>query len=289
LPRPQSDGADSVANKVAFIDLRHSKEDLAKIFCTFPGLCEMIPSPEKYVQNFFELSTWPASGVRPTQSALAVALRTDRELPTDYDQLYIIAGVDDETVVNASVASDEFVYTISAAGDGTVPLQCVVLPTAQKIYYVAESHGSLPNNADVERPVDAILATGETSILPTTYQARRAVPPRTLREGDLDVPPYQGNRGRALSTAEKRKLIEEAAAPAPAVVDVFARPTLPAAAVIAAPAPGEAAIMADTVVIGRRRQHRLDVTLAFGNITQVETDAYVVGIFDTVPPGGAAK
>ena len=46
--------------------------------------------------------------------------------------------------------------------------------------------------------------------------------------------------------------------------------------------------MANSVVIGRRRQHRLDVTLAFGNITQVEADAYVLGIFDTVPPGGAA-
>jgi CHAT domain-containing protein/pimeloyl-ACP methyl ester carboxylesterase len=280
-------GQYSIANKVAFIDLRHSKEDLAKIFCTFPGLCEMIPSPEKYAQNFFELSSWPANGVRPAQSALAAALKTDRELPTDYDQLYIIAGVDQETVVNASVANDEFVYTTSTVGDGTVPLQCVLLPTAQKIYYVAESHGSLPNNADVERAVDAILATGETSILQTAYQARRTAPLRTLRERDLDVPPYQGNRGRALSTAEKRKLIEEVAAPAPAAVDVFARPALPAAGV-AAPVPVEATVMADSVVIGRRRQHRLDVTLAFGSITEVEADAYVLGIFDTVAPGGAA-
>src|SRR5262249_58266528 len=46
--------------------------------------------------------------------------------------------------------------------------------------------------------------------------------------------------------------------------------------------------MSDSVVIGRRRQHRLDVTLAFGSITQVEADAYVLGIYDTVPPGGAA-
>jgi hypothetical protein len=82
----------------------------------------MIPSPEKYPQNFFELSSWPASGIRPAQSALAAVLKTDRELPSDYDQLYIVAGVDQETIVSASVANDEFVYTTSAAGDGTVPL-----------------------------------------------------------------------------------------------------------------------------------------------------------------------
>jgi pimeloyl-ACP methyl ester carboxylesterase len=280
-------GQYSLANKLAFLDLAHSKEDLANIFRTLPGLCEMIPSPEKFTRNFFELAAWPAGGVRPDKAALAAALKTQRELPTDYDQLYIIAGVDQETVVDAAVASNEFVYTTSAVGDGTVPLQCVLLPTAKQIYYIAESHGSLPNNATVERAVDAILATGQTSLLPTTYQARRAAPLRTVRERDLEAPPYQGNRGRALSTGEKRWILEEVAAPDVVPVTVLVPSGVPAAAIAPTPA-AEAPLMSDSVVIGRRRQHRLDVTLAFGSITQVEADAYVLGIFDTVPPGGAA-
>jgi CHAT domain-containing protein len=247
----------------------------------------MIPSPEKFTRNFFELSAWPTGGVRPDKAALAAALKTQRELPTDYDKLYIIAGVDQETVVDASVANDEFVYTTSTAGDGTVPLKCVLLPSAKQIYYIAESHGSLPNNATVERAVDAILATGETSLLPTRYQERRAAPLRTVRERDLEAPPYQGNRGRALSTAEKRRIVEEVAAPDIAPVTVFVPSAVAAPAIVPGSA-AEAPMMADSVVIGRRRQHRLDVTLAFGSITQVESDAYVLGIFDAVPPGGAA-
>src|SRR5262249_7852643 len=66
-------GQYSIVNKIAFIDIAHSKEDLANIFRTFPGLCEMIPSPEKYPQNLFEPSSWPESGVRPDKAALAAA------------------------------------------------------------------------------------------------------------------------------------------------------------------------------------------------------------------------
>jgi CHAT domain-containing protein/pimeloyl-ACP methyl ester carboxylesterase len=280
-------GQYSIVNKIAFIDIQHSREDLAKIFSTFPGLCEMIPSPEKYVQNFFDLSSWPESGVRPDKAALVAALKTQRQLPTEYDELYIIAGVDQETVVDASAANGEFVYTTSAAGDGTVPLRCVLLPSAKRTYYVVDSHGSLPNNADVERAVDAILATGETSVLPTKYEARRAGPMRILRERDLAAPPYQGNRGRALSVAEKRRLIEEVAAPDVAPVVGAVQPAV-AAPTIAAAAPADATVMSNSVVIGRRRQHRLDVTLAMGSITEVQADAYVLGIFDAVPPSGAA-
>ena len=63
-------GQYSLANKVAFIDLLHSKEDLAHIFCTFPGLCEMISSPKKYQQNFFDLSSWPAKAAFAQPSRL---------------------------------------------------------------------------------------------------------------------------------------------------------------------------------------------------------------------------
>src|SRR5262249_12282210 len=191
-------GNHSLSNKIAFIDLSHSKEDLANIFRTFPGLCEMVPSPDKYPVNFFDLSSWPEGGVRPDKAALASALKTQRQLPVDYDDLFIIAGVDQETVVDATIKDGEFVYTTSLDGDGTVPLPCVLLPSAQQTYFVAESHGSLPNNDSVERAVDALLATGKTDVLPTTRERRRAGPLRMVAERHLATPPYSGNRGRAL-------------------------------------------------------------------------------------------
>ena len=278
----------SLANKIAFIDLNHSREDLAKIFQTFAGLCQMIPSLDKYPANFFDVATWPQQGVVPTKAALASAAKAQRLLPTEYKDLCIIAGVDQETVVDAKVENGEFVYTTSLAGDGTVPLQCVRLPAAARTYYIAESHGSLPNNADVARAVENIIATGETSLLPTQYETRRVGPLRTVAERQLDVEPYQGNRGRALSAAEKRNLVAEVAAPDQPRIALPDAGAPQALTVVPTGTDGEDTV-ADSVVIGRQRQHRLEITLAFGSITEMESDAYVLGMFQLVPPGGAAS
>ena len=43
------------------------------------------------------------------------------------------------------------------------------------------------------------------------------------------------------------------------------------------------------LVVGRRRQQRLEVTLAHGSITEVPTRVYVLGIFKNVAPSGAAN
>ena len=281
-------GTHAVANKVAFLDIHHSKEDLANIFRTFPGLCQMIPSPQKFPADFFQLKSWPTSGVRPSQAFLANALKVQSQLPTDFKDLVIIAGVDRETAVDARVENDEFVYTTSLVGDGTVPLQCVLLPSAKQTYYVAEEHGSLPNNGDVGRAVDSILATGKTELLPTEYQPRRAGPMREVREREMEATIYRGNRGRPLSVGEKRRLLEEVAAPDRSISLEGPIELAPAASI--APTMAEAqTTVADSIVIGRRRQHRLQVTLVFGSITDVEADAYVLGMFKLVPPGGAAQ
>jgi len=42
------------------------------------------------------------------------------------------------------------------------------------------------------------------------------------------------------------------------------------------------------LVVGRRRQQRIEVTLARGSITEVDADAYVLGVFRSVAPTGAA-
>jgi CHAT domain-containing protein/pimeloyl-ACP methyl ester carboxylesterase len=279
-------GADTLLQKIDFIDPLHDAADLAAILGTFPGLCEMMPSPKKYPVDFFKTASWPPSGPHPAQAILAAALKVQDQLPTNFDDLVIIAGVDQQTVVDAKIVGGEFVYTQSSAGDGTVPLDCVLLPGARKTYYVAESHGSLPNNNDVESAVDSILQTGETKNLPDQYQPQRAVRMSEIRERALRAPPYDGNPGRALSAEEKRKLVEEVAAPdktsAGAPLDTLATPAALAAGAIGRP-------IAESVVVGRQRQQRLDVTLAFGSITEVEADAYALGVFNLVAPGGAAS
>lgn len=276
-------GADSMVRKVAFIDLRHSAAELAGIFGTFPGLCEMIPSPQKFSTDFFKLSSWPKGGVRPAQAILTDALKNQTLLPTDYDDLFVIAGIDQQTVVGARIDGDEFLYTSSSAGDGTVPLQSARLPSAKQTYYVAESHGSLPNNERVRRAVESILARGETTSLPNVYEpSSRGDITGQIKESQIRRPPFDGNRGRALSAREKRYLISEVAAPAEEA-------TAPIEAMTMLPSAMADDRIANSVVVGRQQQHRLDVTLAYGSITEVAADAYVLGLFSLVPPSGAAS
>src|SRR5271169_5760107 len=43
------------------------------------------------------------------------------------------------------------------------------------------------------------------------------------------------------------------------------------------------------LTIGRKSQRRIGLTLAYGSITDVDSRAYVLGVFRNVAPSGAAK
>lgn len=280
-------GGHSIVRKVAFIDMVHSEEELARdVFGTFPGLHEMLPSPEKVPTDYFSLASWPEPGVRPNQRRLTAAAEVQRTLPQQHERITLIVGVNQETVVGATIEDDEFVYTTSPDGDGTVPLACALLPTADRTYYVEEEHGSLPNNGDVCRAVEDILGSGQTRALRDRHEPRRNS--RSLRrvsERMLDAPPFDGKAGRALSDREQRSLLQEFAAPGRARGAV---PQREAVSVAAATRDG-ATQFSDGIVIGRQLQHRLDITLVHGSITEVDAGAYVLGLFRHVEPGGAAR
>jgi pimeloyl-ACP methyl ester carboxylesterase len=278
-------GTHTIVRKVDFIDPFHSGEELARdIFGTFPGLLEMIPQPNMFGIDLFDAAAWPEQGVHPEQAMLTRARYVQAGLPGAYDELYLIVGVDQETVIGAELQEGEFVYRVSTDGDGTVPRISAMLDGARKTWFVADEHGALPNNRKLAEAVGSILATGTTAILPDRYEPPRA-PVRSVSERSLDVPPYVGLPARALSVREQRLLVEEFAAPerAPAPLPgLEAEPGVPAAGTAAT-------TFADRVVIGRARAHRVEITLAHGSIAQAEAQAYVLGLFQHVAPGGAAR
>src|SRR5262249_9438302 len=55
------------------------------------------------------------------------------------------------------------------------------------------------------------------------------------------------------------------------------------------PAPAAPLLAIDQIVVGRRRQRRLDLRLALGSITEANSHAYVLGTFSDVTPTGAAQ
>jgi pimeloyl-ACP methyl ester carboxylesterase len=282
-------GVHSVVGKIAFIDTSHDPGELAGIFGTFPGLLEMIPSPERRPSlNLFKETSWPRQGTKPSPAMLAAAAAAQAALPRPDQRFLLIVGNGSETVVDARLdaAKDELVYDLSTEGDGTVPLDLAVVP-GRDTWVTTAGHGGMPNSASVARAVDELLATGTTSELPKLDAAggtRGTTPMRSVADHDLAARlPAPGQRGRALAAREQRTLLEEFAAP----------PERDAATVSAAPAAapatteGAARLLTNYVVMRRQRQ-RLDIDLVCGSITDTRADAYVIGVFRNVAPGGAA-
>jgi hypothetical protein len=190
----------------------------------------------------------------------------------------LIAGINQETIVDVRREGDEFVFSTSSAGDGTVPLDFAMLDGVQT-YYIEEKHGSLPNNGLASRAVIDLIETGETDLLPTTWTPTRRGITREVRGSDLVPVPFDGRTGEAVSEREMRYLLEE-----------FAAPPRPAREHGDPAAGGDvaAALSGEPIVIGRKRQSRVDLVVAHGDITQLDTRALVLGVFKDVPPAGAA-
>lgn len=120
----------------------------------------------------------------------------------------------------------------------------------------------------------------------TTSGQRRA--PSAPRPAATDrATPATGEAARRRSSADTRPVDKHGPLQSPPV------PTPPA---LARPAvndatrdDGDSAYGFERVVVGRRRQHRIDVKLVLGSIAEVDTSAYVLGAFRDVAPSGAAR
>src|SRR2546426_12290310 len=260
-----------VVQKIAILDLRHSAEELSgEVFNTFPGLYQMLPSPEKFSAiNLYEADAWPAEGPQPRADLLGkVKAVVGRLAPAD-SRFFLIAGINRDTVVGLRMNAGEFAYDVSPDGDGTVPLAFAQLVNIapQQIYYVEEGHGNLPNNGAVESAVADLLSSGTTSALPNRRRApRRAV--RLMSEKRLkEVALHAAGIGQ-LGSADYRHLLDAVAA-APRAEQAVATAALPADTPLVNGSPGPVNLSPQfhNLTIGRHRQRRLQLTLAHGSIT----------------------
>lgn len=308
-------GVDDTVKKIAALDLAHDRTEMInRIFRGFPGLLELLPSlPNDPGAVFFDWSQWPKDSAK-TQDSRMLAPRPellracsrvqDQLAPVDPARWSLIAGVNQKTVTGAALNRDidELQYERSLEGDGTVPLRFALLP-GMPTYYVEESHGQLANHKEVARAVADILDHGRTDKLPVTPpSARRAAPEviseRKLREIDPfgEAVPAEGEaaqRGRRgprgvrqhLRASDLRGVLYGYAGPGE--TPMAARAQAPTVAQTADALSSDAAPW-NRLVVGRARQHRLDIQIAQCSITQVSARAYVLGLFREVNPTGAA-
>lgn len=164
--------------RLARLDHRHSAEYLAaKVFSTFPGLYHMLPSRRIAGMDLFDPREWPAGGPEPDRRLLEEAAAARAGLAPADSRMVQIVGVDQETIVGMRRAAAGFEYTLSANGDGTVPLAGAVL-RGIKSYFVPELHGNLANNTRVIRAIVDLLRRGRTGQLARRWRVERAAPRR---------------------------------------------------------------------------------------------------------------
>ncbi len=282
-------GTYDVVQKVALVDQAHDAAELCeRVFNTFPGIYEMLPAPEKFSGvDLYDASAWPRSGPAPRANLLAgVKKVVDALAPAD-PRFFLIAGVNQETVVGLHLDGGEFSYDVSPDGDGTVPLafaRLAGIPEAQT-YYVEEGHGSLPNNGRVESATIDLLVSGRTVALPTVRPpSQRAA--RTVSESELRQMARRAPGVGQLGSSDYRHLLDAVAAP-PKPETGTTSPLPSSAQPGGAPGPGGDGKF-ENLTISRSRQRRLELTLAHGSIADVDSPAYVVGVFRNVAPSGAA-
>lgn len=162
--------------KMSTLDRTHSAEYLAQnVFCTFPGLYHMLPSPQQVRGvDLFDARSWPADGPTPSARLLGQACVTRLKLaPVDSRMIHIV-GVNQDTVVSMRRTSAGFEYAMDRNGDGTVPLASAKLPRL-RCYFVDDLHANLANNPRVIQAVIDLVRRGRTGALPQRWRAKPGI------------------------------------------------------------------------------------------------------------------
>lgn len=167
-------GVYAVVRKLARLaSAEQSAESLAsEVFSTFPSLYHLLP-PAGFddAVNLLDLDTWPSSGPQPDAALLASAQNLATHLAPGDERFVNVIGVGQETVTRVRKVRNEFEYTITRHGDGTVPVAGAVLPGA-RAYYTKVAHTELARATDVAHAVADVLRTGETKRLETSCAGR---------------------------------------------------------------------------------------------------------------------
>jgi hypothetical protein len=132
----------------------------------------------------FDAAAWPVSGPRPDPALLEHARTVQGGLAQPDSRFSCIVGIGQETVTSVRRRGDDFVYTITRHGDGTVPAISAALPGAPA-HYAPVAHSDLTRDPVVAAAVIDLLKGRSTRRLPTkwttTSRAQAQITDRQLR------------------------------------------------------------------------------------------------------------
>lgn len=163
-------GTYAVVRKVARLAAQPSAEALAtEVFSSFPSLYDMLPTGRWSGRaDLLDATAWPRSGPQPRAELLAAARATHAMLAPADARFAAIVGVGQETVTAVARRHDDFIYTLTRHGDGTVPAASAALGGAP-CAYARVAHSDLTRDPVVAAAVVDFLRRGTTSRLPARW------------------------------------------------------------------------------------------------------------------------
>lgn len=169
-------GTYPVVRKISSLVGTGTPETLAgRIFNSFPSLYQMLPSADcNGCANLFDPAEWPRTGPRPNRELLREARDIQSKLVQADERICVVVGVGQETVTAVTKRNDDFVYTITRHGDGTVPAVSAGLPGARN-HYTSAAHSDLTRDPTVAAAVTDLLLTGTTQHLPSRWKSKSVV------------------------------------------------------------------------------------------------------------------
>lgn len=182
-------GTYAVVRKIACLATESSAEYLAgEVFNTFPSLYHMLPNATcGNGADLFDADTWPSTGPQPNADLLQHARAVQSALAQPDARFASIVGIGAETVTSVKRRGDDFVYTITRHGDGTVPAISAALPGAPS-HYARVAHSDLTRDRIVAAAVVDLLRKGSTRRLPTKWStssaAQASITDQQLRRTD---------------------------------------------------------------------------------------------------------
>jgi len=201
-------GTYAVVRKIARLDARHGAAGLAEIFSTFPSLYHMLPSPAASdALDLTDPEAWPRSGPRPAPELLESARRIGGKLAPADERFAVVVGVGRETVTAMRRRRDEFVYTVTRRGDGTVPADRARLDGARHYFRLDVAHSDLTRDPIVAGAVIDLLNRGDTRRLPSRWRSASRAEAR-VGDRDLERLPADKVDWTRLTPEERRSFLQ---------------------------------------------------------------------------------
>jgi hypothetical protein len=159
-------GTYAVVRKVARLARGASAEQLAEeVFSSFPSLYELLPTGACGAgADLLDAAAWPRSGPQPRAVLLERARALQSRLAPADARFAVVAGVGEETVTAVVRRHEDFIYTLTRRGDGTVPAVSAELAGA-RCAYARVAHSDLTRDPEVAAAVVELLRRGTTARL----------------------------------------------------------------------------------------------------------------------------